>query len=206
MTQRREHVVGPAKGNAMSLVSSQMYRKPVVSPDRVRTDICESVIEPLRTRAKASFKADIEGALGVPTTADADIGTREPGREELVERLVAAFRWHPHINNVLTHICGSQWMRVSQALRMIVDPASTRRELSPLALNIVELMWAESGVTGRILKPYLCDVLARNLPRPAAYRLQLQIAGLCVAQEENSPSREYPTGGCDTVRTAEGVA
>ncbi len=189
----------------MSLLSSQMYRKPSVFPDRVLADICESVIEPGRTAAKASSGTDVEGALGV--SAGFDIGIGESGREELVERLVAAFRWHPHVSNVLTHLCGSQWMRVEQALRVIVNPAFARGDLSPLALNIVELMWAERGVTGRILKPYLCEVLARNLARPAAYRLQLRIAGLCMAQEEDfACSGGYPTGGNDTARTAEGIA
>lgn len=191
----------------MSLLSSQMYRKPAVFPDRVLADICESVIEPGRTAAKASSGTDVEGALGVSKSAGFDIGIGESGREELVERLVAAFRWHPHVSNVLTHLCGSQWMRVEQALRVIVNPAFARGDLSPLALNIVELMWAERGVTGRILKPYLCEVLARNLARPAAYRLQLRIAGLCMAQEEDfACSGGYPTGGNDTARTAEGIA
>jgi hypothetical protein len=184
-----------------------MYRKLAVSPDRVPADICESVVEPGITAAKASSGTDVEGVLGVSKAAGSDIGIGEPGREELVARLVAAFRWHPHVNNVLTHLCGSQWLRVEQALRVIVNPAFTRGDLSPLAQNIVELMWVERGVTGRILKPYLCEVLARNLARPAAYRLQLRIAGLCVAQEEDfACSGERPAGRHDTARKAEGFA
>jgi hypothetical protein len=190
----------------MSRLSSQINRRPAVSPDHRVADIFESVIECGRAAAKTSSAPHIDRALGVPKAAAFDVGIGELGREELAKRLVAAFRWHTHINNVLTHICGSQWARVEQALRVIVDPAFTRRDLSPLAQNIVELMWAERGVAGRILKPYFCEVLARNLPRPAAYRLQLRIAGLCVAQEEDfACSGERPAGGHDTAKTAAGI-
>jgi hypothetical protein len=99
-----------------------------------------------------------------------------------VRRLVASFRQHPHINNVMTHICGSQWTRIEQALRVILSPASTRHDLSPLARNVVELMWAERGVTGRILKPYLRELLARKLPPRVCEQLWDRIAALSSAR------------------------
>lgn len=101
--------------------------------------------------------------------------------DALVQRLVAAFRCHPHINNVMTHICGGRWERIGQALGVILDPGATRDNLSPLTQNVVELMWAERGITGRILKPYLCELFAKTLPKHVAEQLSSHIAGLSLA-------------------------
>jgi hypothetical protein len=89
---------------------------------------------------------------------------------ELVLVVVAAFRRHPHINNVLTHISGADWSRVEAALRAILDPQAGSRDLSPLARNIVDLMCADRGVTGRILKPYYREVLVALLGEGVARR------------------------------------
>lgn len=105
--------------------------------------------------------------------------------DDLARGLVAAFRRHPHISNVMTHISGANWPRIEQALRTIFRPAALRDDLSPLARNIVELMWAERGVTGRILKPYLHELFARTLPQPVADRLLAHIAGLCEGLQAN---------------------
>lgn len=78
---------------------------------------------------------------------------------DLVFAMVAALRKHPHVSNVLTHISGQSWARVEQTLRLILDTNTTRRDLTPLGRNVVELMWAENGVTGRIFKPYLLQLL-----------------------------------------------
>jgi hypothetical protein len=65
-------------------------------------------------------------------------------------------------------------------------------------------MWAERGVTGRILKPYLCEILAQNLARQDSYKLQLRIAGLCEAQEQDViGSGERQERERDTATTAE---
>lgn len=88
---------------------------------------------------------------------------------DLAFLVVASFRRHPHINNVLTHIAGANWGRVEQALRAILDPLAAGSDLPPLARNIVDLMCADRGVTGRILKPYFRDLLGKILsPRLAA--------------------------------------
>jgi hypothetical protein len=92
--------------------------------------------------------------------------------------VVAAFRRHPHINNVMTHISGGSWDRVEQALRAILDPLARTRDLSQLARNIVDLMCADRGVTGRILKPYFRDLLATVLPLPIAARLRANVTCL----------------------------
>jgi integrase len=54
-------------------------------------------------------------------------------------------------------------LRLRQRIRAILDPLAASRELSPLARNIVDLMCADRGVTGRILKPYFRDFLASIL-------------------------------------------
>jgi hypothetical protein len=82
---------------------------------------------------------------------------------DLAFLVVAGFRRQPHISNVLTHISGANWGRVEQALRAILDPFTASRDLTPLARNIVDLMCADRGVTGRIMKPYFRGLLARIL-------------------------------------------
>ena len=101
----------------------------------------------------------------------------------LARTMVARFRHHPHINNVLTHICGAQWERIGRALRVILDPRATADNLSPLARNIVELMCAERGVTGRILKPYFHASLAAALPSRTAAYLRAHVEGLFLQME-----------------------
>ena len=88
---------------------------------------------------------------------------REIAIGDLAFLVVAGFRRQPHINNVLTHISGAKWEQVEQALRAILDPFTASRDLTSLARNIVDLMCADRGVTGRILKAYFRDLLARVL-------------------------------------------
>ncbi|MCO5130238.1 MAG: hypothetical protein M9932_06690 [Xanthobacteraceae bacterium] len=86
-----------------------------------------------------------------------------PGIDDIAFSLVAALRRHPHLSNVLTHISRSNWPRVEQTLRVILDPATQRHDLTPLAHNILDLMVAERGVTGRIFKPYLHALLVASV-------------------------------------------
>lgn len=92
--------------------------------------------------------------LGMPT---------ELSTADLAFRIFAAFRAHPHISNVLTHISRASWSGVESALNAILDPATTGDGLSPLAHNLLDLMCAERGITGKILKPYFHAVLQRLL-------------------------------------------
>ncbi len=103
--------------------------------------------------------------------------------DDLVETLVAVFRFHPHIGNVFNHVSGGRWTEVGQALRSILDPNSTHGELSALANNILELLWAERGVTGRILKPCFCNLLNGLLPPRLASRLCGQVSELFLQME-----------------------
>jgi hypothetical protein len=115
--------------------------------------------------------------------AEAPDDRREVDLEALVLRLVAAFRRRPHVSNVLTHICGVQWDGIAQALRAVFSSTAALGRLSPLPETLIELMWAERGVTGRILKPYLRDLLASILPQRSAERLLDQVAALSLARQ-----------------------
>lgn len=105
------------------------------------------------SQAAARAPAVSAGVLGVP-----DI-------DDLAFSLVAALHRHPHLSNVLTHISRSSWPRIEHTLRVILDPATQRRDLTPLARNMLDLMVAERGVTGRIFKPYF-DALLVALAGP----------------------------------------
>jgi hypothetical protein len=78
----------------------------------------------------------------------------EPSIDELAFRVLVAFRLHPHLSNVLTHISGAHWAKVERSLNSIFDLTTTSGSLSTLDQNIVDLMCADRGITGRIMKPY----------------------------------------------------
>ncbi len=115
---------------------------------------------------------------------------REISVGDLAFFVVAGFRRQPHINNVLTHISGANWERVEQALRAILDPSTSSRELSPLARNIVDLICADRGVTGRILKPYFRGLLASILSPHLAALLTDHVSFLFLEFELGSRSAE----------------
>src|SRR5450759_1926793 len=70
---------------------------------------------------------------------------------ELAFRVRVAFRVHPHLSNVLTHISGASWAKVEQSLNVIFDLAPTSGSLSSFDQNIIDLMSADRGITGRIM-------------------------------------------------------
>lgn len=121
--------------------------------------------------------------------------------DQLAWTTVVAFRAHPHVSNVMTHISGARWQEVERALRVILDPHATCRDLSPLAENIVDLMCAERGTTGRILKPYFHGLLGQILPPPLAARLRIHVACLfddmqtcrATARDAESAAGQPPT-------------
>lgn len=119
---------------------------------------------------------------------------------ELAFRMVAAFRAHPHINNVLTHVSRSDWAAVERALRRIFDPGTTAAELSLLELNLVDLMHAERGVTGRILKPFMRDRLGKFLKPKQAEEILAHVESLFVRSQGLSDVE--PLGCASTVRAS----
>ncbi len=90
---------------------------------------------------------------------------------DLAFPLVAALHRHPHLSNVLTHISRASWPRVEHTLRLLLDPATGARDLTPLALNMLDLICAERGDTGRIFKPYFHALLAALTEPDQADRL-----------------------------------
>jgi hypothetical protein len=107
---------------------------------------------------------------------------QEISTNELAFRTLVEFKAHPHLNNVLTHISGGDWRKVEQSLCFILDPSAEKRERSRLTKNILDLMCADRGVTGRILKPRLHEFLYRTVePRIAAmliWRITVLFLGL----------------------------
>jgi hypothetical protein len=98
-------------------------------------------------------------------------GGLELSTAELAFRIFAAFRAHPHINNVLTHISRAKWIEVEQSLNRILDLSTTADGLSTLEENIIDLMVGERGITGRIFKPYFQATLRRIVEPSRAERL-----------------------------------
>jgi hypothetical protein len=95
----------------------------------------------------------------------------EPSIHELAFGTCCAFRAHPHLNNVLTHISHANWPSLEQSLRRILDPATTSDGLSRFDQNILDLMCADRGITGRIHKPYFRAVLYNFLEPGRADRI-----------------------------------
>ena len=113
---------------------------------------------------------------------------------ELAFRVRVAFRVHPHLSNVLTHISGANWAKVEQSLNSIFDVTTTSGSLSSLEQNIVDLMCADRGITGRIMKPYFHAVLRRVLEPDRAERLIRHIDTLFLELEwkAQQPARAAP--------------
>lgn len=102
---------------------------------------------PAVSQVAAKAPAISAGAFDAPTVDD------------LAFSLVAALHRHPHLSNVLTHISRSSWPRIEHTLRVILDPATQHRDLTPLARNMLDLMCNARGDTGRIFKPYFGALL-----------------------------------------------
>lgn len=107
--------------------------------------------------------------------------------DQLAFACIGAFRDHSHLSNVLTHISRGNWREVEQALRSIFDSTVESRDLSPLARNLVELMCADRGVTGRIMKPYFRNLLASELQPAQARRLSARVTTRFLELEVPNP-------------------
>lgn len=157
----------------LSLAGTGAKPTPTHGDDRSNDSRCGIVSGLLAKREDShGVPTMAKGADGPSTTIfrDAAGTVLEFDFGDLVHTTVAVFRNHPHINNVMTHICGGQWERIGQALCVILNPLATLDDLSPLAQNMVELMCAGRGITGRILQPYFHAFLFKVIPgRTAAY-------------------------------------
>ncbi len=111
-----------------------------------------------------------------PLTSLAVGDVAEMPASKLAAVVVAHFRAHSHICNVMTHISGARWDKVEEAIGVILDPCAGKLQMTPLAENIVDLLCAERGVTGRIAKPYFEALLIRLLPADVAARTSARVA------------------------------
>ncbi len=102
----------------------------------------------------------------------------------LAAHIAVAFRDHPHINNVMTHISGANWQNVERALAELLDADRTSTSLSRLARNILQLLCAERGVTGRIVKPYVTGILNHITQGETAWLQHLLQARFAVIDPE----------------------
>jgi len=117
--------------------------------------------------------------------------------DELAFRTLALFRAHPHINNVLTHISRADWAMIERSLASILDPSTTSGTLSPLEQNIIDLMCADRGISGRILKPYFHALLHRFLEPRQAERIirHVELLFLEIEWKAQQPALTAPLRG-----------
>lgn len=137
----------------------------------------------MQTGSRSAHSPALCQTLPSPPSMDRSLAT--PARlstAELAFRIFAVFRGHPHISNVLTHISRSNWTQVERELNIILNPTTTGG-LSSLARNIVDLMCAERGVTGKILKPYFHAALQRLLGPDEAEQLIRHVEALFLELE-----------------------
>lgn len=117
------------------------------------------------------------GALAVPQAGlRKDAATAEAvncGRVAFT--IIALFRGHPHISNVLTHVAGGDWRKAERAIAAILDPAARAGALPALERNLVRLLRAGRGTTGRLLKPYFEELAERALGPDEAERLLVHL-------------------------------
>ncbi len=118
----------------------------------------------------------------------------DPSIAELALRVLVSFRVHPHLGNVLTHISGANWGKVERSLNSIFDLATTSGSLSPLDQNMIDLMCADRGITGRIMKPHFRGVLRRVLEPDHTERLIRHITALFLELEwkAQQPAQSKP--------------
>jgi hypothetical protein len=120
--------------------------------------------------------------MSMAVTGAAPAQVAEVDARTLAAVILAVFRSDGHICNVLTHISGAHWDQVEQALRSILDRQGTAAGLTPLARNIVDLLCADRGTTGRIVRPCFETLLARLLTPGSAAEMRAHVHALSRGQ------------------------
>ena len=92
--------------------------------------------------------------------------------------LVALLRAEGHLCNVLTHVSSGDWRAVEQAINAILEPRTPPRRLSNIARNMLELLCDDRGVTGRRMRPFFFEAIARVAGRAEMKRLEAKIRRL----------------------------
>lgn len=144
--------------------------------------------------AAERITTDVNGILG-QSGASAISHVESMAVSTLASLVVTHFRAHGHINNVMTHISGARWDRVEDELRIILNTGTKAPKLTPLGENIIELLHAERGVTGRIVKPYFEALLAGLLPAGTAMRIRVHVEHLYRALEDSAKGEGRRVGG-----------
>ncbi len=98
--------------------------------------------------------------------------------DELSFTLVALLRADGHLCNVLTHISAGDWRAVERAIVAILNSRTSSKKLSPVARNILELVCDDRGVTGRLMRPFFFNAIARIAGKPEMIRLERKIRRL----------------------------
>lgn len=148
-----------------------------------------------QTRLRTPPGAILQHELAAETRGVAKRPRPELSSDQLAFMMRVALRVHPHLSNVLTHISGANWAKVERSLNAILDPATTSDSLSPLEQNMVDLICADRGITGRIMKPCFHGFLRGVLEPDHAARLIRHIDALFLALEwkAQQPARAAPT-------------
>ena len=111
------------------------------------------------------------------------IGMLTPGHQAAADgasaglsfTLVALLRADWHLCNVLTHVSSGDWRAVEQAINAILEPRTPPRRLSNIARNMLELLCDDRGVTGRRMRPFFFEAMARVAGRAEMKRLEAKI-------------------------------
>ena len=93
--------------------------------------------------------------------------------DRLTFALVAKFRGHGHLCNVLTHVGSGNWRAIEQSIATILHPRARAARLGVIDRNIVE-----RGITGPIMQSVFFDTVAREAGAQDAKRIKRKIAGL----------------------------
>jgi hypothetical protein len=98
--------------------------------------------------------------------------------DRLTFALVAKFRGHGHLCNVLTHVGSGNWRAIEQSIATILRPRARAARLGVIDRNIVELVAGGRGITGPIMRSVFFDTVAREAGAQDARRIRRKIAGL----------------------------
>lgn len=112
--------------------------------------------------------------------------------EDLSFTLVALLRADGHLCNVLTHISSGDWRSIEQAIVGILNSRTSSKKLSPVARNILELICDNRGVTGRIMRPFFFNAIARVAGKSEMKRLQSKIRRLRIRISLDTQGRLAP--------------
>lgn len=122
--------------------------------------------------------------------------------DEMTFALIARFRGHGHLCNVLSHIGSGNWRTIEQAIASILRPRARSSNLNAIARNILELVADGRGTTGPIMRSAFFAAIAGEVGAKQAKRIERKIARLRESMRSDSrrraeQARERPVAGDD---------